>query len=369
MVVFYKTSYINKIMRFTKQLLQFSNFKGGNFVNFGKILMLSITILSLTGILVACGGDSETSAGSDGESVTLRLGHLGVPGDVYDLATIGFAEEVEERTDGRVTIELYGNAQLGGDREVMEQIQQGTLEMGLVSNGPVANFVPELGVLDLPFLFRDKEHFRSVLDGEIGDELANHVLDTGMRNLGYWEYGTVNINNNIQPIQHPDDMSGLSIRVQESEIILDTYKALGADPTTMAFPEVYTSLQQGVIDGSDGPYLSFTASNFYEVQNYLSEVAMFHRAAFLLINEDVYQSLSEEDQNILTELAIKHTKIQRDLSDEMELEYKQTVIDNGVEILESNEIDRDAFEDRVSKVYEKYESDFGDIVERIKDAE
>jgi len=340
-------------------------------MGFRKFFILCFSLLSLSFVLVACSEESGTNAegGSDGESVTLRLGHVAAPGDSYDVATIDFAEELEEKTDGRVKIELYGNGQLGGERELTEQIQQGTLEMGLITSGPVTNFVPELAILDLPFLFRDKEHFRSVLDSEIGDELSDYMLDAGLRNLGYWENGTVHIANSNQPIKNPDDMSGLSIRTLENEIIVDTYKALESDPTSMPFPEVYTSLQQGVVDGFDGPYLVFSGNKFYEVQDYLSEVGIFHRAAFLLINDDVFQSLSEEDQEILAELAKKYTPIQRELNDDMELEFKQTAIDNNVEILETDEIDREAFESAVGEVYEKYEAEFGDMVERIRNFE
>ena len=228
-----------------------------------NLLLLVISLFTVF-VLTACGGNGGQPAsgsgtetgktnGSDsngGEKITLSFGHLGAPGNVPDLIANDFAEEVAKRTDGRLEIELYGNAQLGGELEMAEQVNMGTLDLALLTIGVYSNFVPELGVMDLPFLFKDEAHARSIMDGEIGQELANKMVEAGFKPLAFLDYGFGQLATADQSVRTPEEMQGMQVRVLESEVNQATLAALGADVVPIAYPELYTSLQMGVVDGA-----------------------------------------------------------------------------------------------------------------------
>src|SRR5690625_3527871 len=224
-------------------------------------MMLSI------GILVACGGDDggteeaatsepeveeeeetpepeadeeadeedEAAADGDFEEMTIALGHATADNETshYHQGSLYFKDLVEERTGGKVTIEIHPNATLGGEREMIEALQLGTLDMLITSTGPVGNFAPKSNAFDFPFLFRDEEHAYAVLDGELGDEVNEQLEEVGIKVLAWAENGFRNMTNDVRPIVNPEDMDGLKIRTMENQVHLAAFQAYGADPTPM----------------------------------------------------------------------------------------------------------------------------------------
>ncbi|WP_227935593.1 TRAP transporter substrate-binding protein [Alkalihalobacillus deserti] len=342
------------------------------------ILSIGICLLWLT----ACGGQEEVttkSKASDQENngtstkvseevVTIKVGHIAPDGEAYALGFEAYADAVEEATNGQVQFEIFGNGTLGGERELLEGIQLGTLDMSLVTTGVVSNFVPEVTALEFPFLFRDLEHVYKTLDGEVGQEILEKMSDAGFKGIAFWENGQRHIANSKHPIQSPNDLKGLKMRTIESEILLDTYSALGTNATPMAFPEVYGALQQGVIDGSDFSYGVIWSTNVYEQTEYLSETGLYYSSATLVINEDLLESLPENVQEVIVSLGKEYAQIQRDISQELEAEQKQNLLDNGVQIITMDEVDIEAFRAKVQPVYEKHEERFGDYIERIQNS-
>lgn len=322
---------------------------------------------SLFLILAGCSESNVSNGDSDGknESVVIKVGHIAPDSHSYTKGLEEFAKAVEEETDGRVKFEIYGNGQLGGEVEVVEQVQLGVLDMTLVTSGPVGNFVEEYNVLEMPFLFRDLDHVYKTLDGEIGKEIIEKLDAAGFKTLGLWENGFRHLASD-KPIKSPDDMKGLKMRTVENPIYVETYSALGADPTPIAFPELYTSLQQGVVNGSDLSYGVMHSTKMYEVQDYFSEVGIYYASAPLLMNKDKFQSLPEDVQKVLIEKGKEFTKRQREINQEMEKEQKEDLIANGVTIIEKSEVDIEAFQKAVEKVYKDHSSRFGDLVERIQ---
>jgi tripartite ATP-independent transporter DctP family solute receptor len=230
--------------------------------------------------------------------------HQGVGSDV-------FAKEVEKRTNGRYKIQNFYSGSLGGERESIEAVQLGTQELTLTSTGPVPNFVPEAKILDIPFLFRDKAHAHAVLDGPIGDEMLKLFEPKGFKALAWAENGVRHMTNNKRAVNTPDDLKGLKMRTMENPIHIAAYKGFGIVPTPMAFPEVFTALQQGTVDGQENPLSVIMAAKFDQVQKYLTLTAHVYSPAVWLMNKAAFDKLSPADQQAFIEAAKEGTKANR----------------------------------------------------------
>lgn len=309
---------------------------------------------------------ADSSSGSE-EVFILKAGQVGPPTHSYQIGLENFAKDLEEATNGKVKIEIFGGGQLGGERDMTEQVSLGTLDMAVITSGVVGNFVPNLGALEMPFIFRDLEHVYKTLDSEIGDELLAQMENSGIKGLGLWENGYRNFTNNKKEIISPDDMKGLKMRTIENEVFVDTYKALGADPTPIAWPEVYTSIQQGVVDGMDNSLGVIASTKGYEVQSFLSETGIYYASAVLMMSKEKFDALPNDIQEIIIKLGKEHAVKQRALNQEMESAQRQELIDNGVKITPVEDLDMDAFKAAVQSVYEKNANNFGGYIERIKE--
>jgi len=340
-----------------------------------RLLLLFTLLLGL--ILVACSGNEEAPATdedgseatdeSNGDSIELKVGHIAPPDHSYTKGLELFAEKVEERTDGRVTFEIFGDGQLGGERETIEQVQLGSLDLTVATAGVVGSFVPELSVLEMPFLFNGVEEAYEILDGEIGEELMAKIEEQGFKALGMWENGMRHIVNNKKPIHNPDDMKGLKMRTVENDLYIETYRALGTDATPIAFPETYTSLEQGVVDGQDLSIGVMVTTKMYEVQNHLTENGVYYAAAPIFMNADKFESLPEDIQEIIVETAKEVTDEQRQINQDMEAEQKEFLIEEGVEIVKPTEEEMAQFQEAVQPVYDKLSDQFDGMVERIQE--
>ncbi|MBU8906463.1 TRAP transporter substrate-binding protein DctP [Desertibacillus haloalkaliphilus] len=326
--------------------------------------------------LTACGGTEdanteveENDVDQSEETYTLKVGHIAPPEEAYAIGFEAYAEAVEEATDGRVEFEIFDNGSLGGERELAEGVQLGNLDMSLITTGVMSNFTPEVTALEFPFLFRDLDHAYKTLDGEIGQEILDKMSDAGFKGISFWENGQRHLANNKRPIRTPEDAKGLQMRTIESDILLDTYESIGTNPTPMAFPEVYGGLQQGVIDGTDQSYGVIWSTNTYEQLPYFSESGLYYASATLIINDELYQSMPEDIQSIIVDLGKEYAEVQREISQELEAEQRENLLENGVDIVPYEEFDVEGFRELVEPVYEKHADDYGDLVERILDVE
>ncbi len=269
-----------------------------------KIIML--TLFSLFTSLVASPiGHAQT---------ILKCGTSTQPSHIYNQAVAYFAKLVAERSKGDIEVQLFPASQLGSERDMVEGLQLGSLEMTLTSTGPLGNFVPQIKLFNLPFLFKDRESCYKVLDGPIGTDIAALFNNVGIRSLGWYENGFRNITNSKRPIEKPEDMNGLKIRVMEDDVFILTMKSLGASPLPMAFGELYTALEQKTVDAQENPLAVIHSSRFFEVQKYLAMTGHFYSPALLLISEIAWQRLTPEQQGILSEAAIKARDYERKIS-------------------------------------------------------
>lgn len=301
---------------------------------------LAIVVMSLfVAIAVSTTGYAKT---------VIKLGTSTQPSHIYNLAAEYFGDIVATESGGEIEVQVFPAAQLGSERDMVEGLQLGSLEMTLTSTGPMGNFVPQVKLFNLPFLFKDRESCYRVLDGEIGQMIADKFVKVGIRSLGWYENGFRNITNSKRPINAPGDMEGLKIRVMEDDVFILTMKALGASPTPMAFGELYTALEQGVVDAQENPLAVIHSSRFFEVQKYLAMTGHFYSPAVMLISEITWQTLSPEHQKIIADAAAKAKEYERELSLKADQELEQALADEGMVVTHP---DKEPFVNAVAPVY------------------
>lgn len=260
------------------------------------------------------------------ETHTIKFGNVISPDDTQNQGYDLFAEQVAERTDGRIEVQVYPDSQLGGEREMIEATQFGDIEMTAPSVGVLANFDKSLEVFDFPFIFEDAETAYKVLDSELGKEMLAGLADSGLIALGWGENGFRNLAMTDGTVTLPEDMEGIKLRTMQVPMHIAYWESIGAAPTPLSFPEVFTSLQQGVVDGVENPYELLYSARLTEPANYLTETRHIYDPEVILINKDFFEGLSEEDQRIIQEAADaavdKIRTLKKTVSDEIRAEIE-----------------------------------------------
>ena len=279
---------------------------------------------------------------------------------------VRFAQLVRERTSGRVDIRIHHSRQLGDERQVVEGLQLGTIHLAVSSTGPLGGFVPDINVLDLPFLFRDASHAYKVLDGDIGRGLLEKFEAVGIKGLAFWENGFRHITTAKKPITRPTDLKGLKIRVMENRVHQAAFRQLGADATPMAWGEVFTSLQQGLLDAQENPIPIVSTFKLYEVQKFLALTGHVYSPAPVLLSKKSWDRMPSDIQKILLDTAVEVAKIQRQLNRTQEQKQLGELKAKGMTVVE--EPDRAAFREAMKPVFEQFQGQFGTgLVQRIVD--
>ncbi|MDR1508399.1 MAG: DctP family TRAP transporter solute-binding subunit [Synergistaceae bacterium] len=268
-----------------------------------------------------------------------------------------FIPWVEGKSNGRIKVELYPNGQLGGDRELAESVQMGTLQIALPATSVLAGFDKRYQVLDLPFLFTTRDAAFEALDGELGGKLNSLLPDKGFGCLGYIENGFRHITNSKKPITHPDDLKGVKLRTMENAMHIAFFKRLGANPTPMSFGELYTALQQGTVDGQENPFTLIYESKFYEVQKYVSATGHVFSIVMLLSNKKFMDSLPEDLRKIVVDGAAEFVKEHRKVMPGSEEENMKVLAENGMELNELTPEQKKPFVDATAVVYQEFEAD------------
>jgi len=270
-----------------------------------------------------------------------------------------FKKEIETKSKGRIKVELYPNGQLGGTREMVEAVQMGNLEMTTPATSVLAGFEKKIQVLDLPFLFKNKETAFKALDGELGKKIATMLEPQGLVVLGYFENGYRHISNNRKPIVTPGDLKNLKIRTMENPMHIAYFKALGANPTPMNFGEVYTALQQKTIDGQENPVAIVYDNKFYEVQKYYSLTGHLFSVTVLLANKDFMDRLPEDLKAIVKNAAKDFCIADRKMVTEQEKGTIKKLVAKGMKINELSEQQKKPFMDAAKPIYKQFENIIG----------
>ena len=307
------------------------------------------------------------ASGMASAQATLRMGYAlaPAPNSHYGVGATTLAEEIARRTQGRFKIEQYPNSQLGGEREMIESVQLGTLDLVVTSSGPVPGFVPETGIVDIPFLFRDPAHARAVLDGPIGQELLAKFPAKNLIALAWGEQGFRHLTNNKRPVGAPEDMKGLKLRTMENPVHITAFRTLGAAPTPMAWPEVITGLQQGTIDGQENPISVITSAKLAQVQKYLTLTRHVYSPAVFMLSPKVWNGLSEADKQSFREAAKLAAASMRKFVDDLEKKGVDDLKAQGMQVVMA--IDTAKFQSVLAPAYADYAKRYGQAnIDRIK---
>lgn len=284
----------------------------------------------------------------------------------YGVAVDTFAAEVEKRTGGRYKVQNFYSSALGNEREATEAVQLGTLDLVMTSTGPIPNFVPEVSVLDIPFLFRSYEHARAVLDGPIGQEMLTKFDSKGFKALAWGENGFRHMTNNKVPVKSPADLRGLKLRTMENPIHIQAYKGFGIIPTPMGISEVFTGLQQGTVDGQENPLTVIQAWKFDQVQKHLTLTGHVYSPAVILMNKGLWDKLPAADKDAFLAAAKEAVKANRARIDSDEQTVVSYLRSKGMQVIE--DVDRSQFQAALAPVFAEFNKKFGDAaIARIRD--
>ncbi|RSL35256.1 TRAP transporter substrate-binding protein [Salibacterium salarium] len=337
-----------------------------------KVLGLSI-LTALLFIISACGEDSsnneEASGGEgeeSGETITWKLGHLSNEDHSWHKTAERFAELVDEKTDGQLQIEIYPNEELGSETDVIDGISAGTADMTITGES-MANWAPETAMLGAPYAINSEEHLKTVVEGEIGEELEQTIKDdVGLTPLYYHMRAPRNLTSN-EPINTPADAEGFKMRVPNVPLYMDSWNEVGASPQTIAFNEVFTGLQQGVIDGQENPVDLIHSAGFYEVQDYVNVTEHVYGWVYVVVGNEQFNALDEDMQEAVMEASEEVQGLSQELYEEDTEEYTQMLKDEGMEFNE--DVDKDAFSEAMRPaIEESLNEEQLDLYERIVEA-
>ena len=296
-------------------------------------------------------------AGAAQAQTVLKIGYATAKDSHYGVGSTVFCDEIEKGTAGRYKCQHFPASALGGEREMIEAVQLGTQDIVNTSTGPLGNFVPEVKVVDIPFLFRDYDHARKTMDGPIGQDLLKKMQAKGLVGLAWTENGFRHMTNNKRPIVKASDASGLKLRTMENKVHMEGYKTFGLLPTPMAWPEVFTALQQGTVDGQENPIPVILSAKFSQVQKHLSLTGHVYSPAALIISPGVWGKLSDADKKVFTDAAAKGAAAQRKKVNDDENNGIAQLKKDGMQVVEK--VDGDSFRKAVAPAFASFAKEFG----------
>lgn len=301
----------------------------------------------------------------------LRLGGV-IFGDHSSVRAINevFVPRVQERTEGRYIVEVYSNAELGGNAEIVQQTRNGTVFGAFVSGAWIASFVPEIGASGLPFLFEDRESAFRAFDSPAADPIRESMESAGIVPLGFMELGFRHLTTSSKLVDSPEDLAGMRIRLQNNPVHIETFRLLGANPVQIDGGELFAALNQGVADGQENPFSVISMFRLDEArQRYLTETGHFYDILTFIGSRRVMDGMSEEDRNAILEVAAETTELQRRYAAEEEQQFKDALLDKGVEMKTLTPEQRDAFRQATLPLYDAVATDLGqEFVQSFIDA-
>ncbi len=312
--------------------------------------------------LGACAGGNGPRATS---SIRLILGHGAAPGNPRSDAALKFEELVEAKSGNTIDVQILGQESVGSDSQMMISVAAGTLDMSINSQGPFASYVPESALIGLPFLFENSQHAYAVVDSpQVAEHLTRKAQEKGFHVLGYWDNGLRDITNSKHPINTPDDVSGLKIRTPDDTMTISIFNELHANPTPMAFGELYLALRTGAVDGQENPVVNIDSAKLNEVQPYLAKTGHKYETNPFVISSARWERLTPDQQRIITEAAEEARSYQRSLMEgrtsEIDARYEQE--------LDVTHPDKAEFREATASVYEQWKAQYPEFYALITEA-
>jgi tripartite ATP-independent transporter DctP family solute receptor len=329
--------------------------------------MLSRRQILLSGAGLASGACAALSVPARADAKTLRIGYILPLQSQLGAGASAMADEVAKRTGGRFTLQQFPDSTLGGDVELLKGVQLGSIDLAFVTGMGLPSMLPEAGVLNIPFLFKDAAHARAVLDGPIGDSFRPIFEKKDLVMLAWGENGLRHLTNSRHPIAVPGDLKGLKIRVPQSEVLLQGFKALGVEAAALPFPNLYEALRAGTFDGEENPIATIRAAKFDQVQKYLTLSGHAYDPAIFVMSPDVFDDLSSEDRTSFIEAARIGGSASRRFASDAETAGLAALQQGGM-VVQSN-IDKAQFAAAMASANPGFEKLFGrDLIEKIRQA-
>ena len=322
-----------------------------------NLFVMFILILTFIFLVLPAGLSAE-------QKVVLKLAHTQNPGTAIDKATIKLAERVKELSNGSIEIKIFGAMILGNERQLIEQVQMGQVDLGIFSNDYLSNIEPTVAVVALPYILRNIDHVHKVWSSPVGQELKANLLKKGLRSLGTYDYSFRNTITRTHPIKTPKDFKDVKIRVMENPTVIKTWKLLGANPVPMPWNEVYSALQTKVIDAMEAPPESMYSTKIQEVGKYLTLTQHQYTGSHIIIGENSWKKLSPDQQKALAEAAKENEVFQQSIAFKQNKEFLEKMKQAGVEVFE---MDTAPLQKEVRPVYDDFTERIGggDLVDRV----
>lgn len=301
---------------------------------------------------------------SGASAAKLALNHVGATDHPYHFGAEKFAELIKEYSGGSIEIDVFPASQIASGAKAIEMVQTYTLDIAVESTMALSNFVPQVGVLDLPFLFETKQQAFAVLDGPVGKLLDDKAAEAGLKILSWWDNGFRNITSRKGFVKQPSDLVGLKIRTPESTVFLKTFETLGAVPTAMAVAEVFSSLQLGIVDAQENPDANNIRNKYPEVAPYYTITKHIYTAEPVVMNLDAFNAFSEEEQAALLKAAKEAGEYQRKVSLEFDDKNLDYIKESGAQLYIVE--DMSAFREACMPVYDFFRADFGELIDMIQ---
>ena len=329
-----------------------------------KIKTAALFVFAMV-ILAACGGRKEDQTKAVDPEFVFTYAENQAEDYPTTQGAYKFAELVQEKTGGRIVISVNAQGVLGDEKTVIEQMQFGGVDFARVSLSPLAEFVPRLNVLQMPYLYTGREHMWKVLDGEIGDDFLNSFDGSDLVALSWYDAGARNFYSSTRPVTKLEDMKGMKIRVQESELMVGMMEALGATAVPMAYDKVYSALQTGIIDGAENNWPSYESTAHYEVAKYYTIDEHNRVPELQLVSQATWEKLTKEDRDIIRECAQESSRYERKLWEERERTSEEKVRAAGCQVVELPPEEKARFQEAVTSMYGKYCAEYVDVIDAI----
>lgn len=310
--------------------------------------------------------ETETQAANDGKAYTIRIAIVSSDSHLHNAVLNEWAKEAAEKTNGRLILKVMGSSQLGGERDYVEGMQLGNIEMAQVSSAAVNGFLNDFSLLSFPYFFNDYAEMEKVFNGPMGEALFQELEEIDIKGLTWFSNGFRNVYTKSTPVTTPADMKGLKIRVMESDVMIATLNAMGGSGTPMAYGELYAAIQQGVMDGAENALGNIYSDGYYEICKNVSLTEHFAPPGVVAISKKSFDSLPSDLQEYLTESAVRFGKIERERDEKLQEEMKTKLEEKGVEI---NEVDKQSFIDATASIYTEYSEGISDTVKSLAEKE
>jgi tripartite ATP-independent transporter DctP family solute receptor len=315
-----------------------------------------LTIFAVAGLVTQVG----VAASQDVKDRTLKFAFQNTKEHPQGMGVAKFAELVEKKSGGKIKVQQFPSGQLGGDLQNVSALQGGTLDLMVLNTGLLVGLAKETAIVDLPFLFNDGKEADAVMDGPFGKKLHDKIADKNLVGLAFWELGFRNVTNSKRPITKMEDISGLKLRVLQSPLFIDTFTALGANPTPMPFPEVYSALEQKVVDGQENPVTVVLFSKLNEVQKHLALTKHIYNPQSVLMSKKMWDSMSSAERKIIQDAAAEATIYQRQVNRKVTDEALETLKKSGMQVTELPPAEVTKIREKLKPVVAKYAAQVGD---------